>query len=377
MFALSLEDKNLSPLAMRFMSYWLYDLRPCSSFWRNKVSQNEEFLTAGSPWDLLCKVYNIHLFSSLTEVRVFAKDYFYFFQKDHPSKRFEKVFLQLHRLGMTKLGHLKRIPKDQMIRRWGKDWTELFIGLMEPTRSTWPWISYRKPLLLEKKKVFDFGVQEVDLLIEEVLSILKGWHQKKSNLHLKALHIQLITQEVGEDVSLEFHFHSSPLLGGQMDWLQRLLQFRFAQLQLSCPLSALNITLEPAAPAQNLQLSLFSSSSKSRPLNEVIERLHSFGAQLFQPQILASSLPESSWTTIPPKENFKIEAFIQNRPLIQHPPQSIPAPDYPLQLVEQVDCFSTNGIRLHRDYFVAFRKGRWRWLFEDQNKNWFQQGLAE
>ncbi|TVQ79444.1 MAG: hypothetical protein EA369_04745 [Bradymonadales bacterium] len=375
MFALSDEFKDLSPQVMRFRLVWIYDCTGVSNFWKNKIRSEKAVLTEDSAWKLICKFYGIHLFSSLQELENLSKTYFEEFNLKVSPQQQLKVYTQLRRLGLTKVGHLKKIPDDQIQRRWGKDWLNFFRGVLGSPKAVWPWIPHRKIKEFRLKKAFDFGVCDSAILIEESLELLLQLSKEQSQIHLRQIDIFLGSQEEGADFHLPFLFHSSPLLAQSFDWLKKLFILRFSQIELLAPLSQIEIKLLPAEAPRAQQLHLFQTKPAAVSVSEITERLSSLGAKIFQPQGLPSRLPERSWHKVAPKENFKISTPPLYYPLIQHRPKEIPQPRAELYLVEQLVEFEASGEELRRDYFVAFMNGRWRWIFKDQTQKWFQQGL--
>jgi hypothetical protein len=363
---------------MRFKGYWLYDLRSLSSFWKRKIQSSPQVIYGNNPWQTLLPIYGIQTFSSLHPVEVFAQDYFERFHSEVSLAQQKKIFSQLDRLGIKKLGQLRKIPSSQMQKRWGKNWAHFFKGVLQREEAVWPWIPERKPLWIEKEIDFDFGVVDAVLLENSLLKSLEKILKEKPSLYLKRISIELCSQEPGEDQSFDLHFHSHPLLSQSLDWIRRLLLLRFSSLQLFAPISKVKLQIEPSPPARGVQLSLFQSKAPSLSADELSERLKTLGAKIFQPEACPSQLPEKSWRMIQVSEK-PLSSFsaIQNRPLIQYAPKIMPPPDFQLFPVEKIDDFMESGERIHRDYYVGFFKKKWRWIFMDQNSCWYEQGIAE
>lgn len=377
MFALSAEDRSFSPLVMRFHTFWIYDLRSTSQFWKEKISKQSCVILGKSPWEALLPVYGLQNFSDLWAVDKFAQDYFSLFHPKVSRAQQKKVFAQLHRLGIRKIGHLRKLPASQIKQRWGEAWSQFLRGLLLLEEVHWPWISERKPLWIEEQEDFDFGVTDLSLLEAAILQVLEKVLKKTPSLYLKRIHIEFCSQEPGEDQELELHFHSHPLLSQSLNWIRRLLVLRLAGLSFFSAISRIRVHIEPSPPVQAAQLQLFSSRLPSISLEEFKERLESLGGKVFQPESLPHSLPEKSWRMTAPSKDFQLPSVVWNRPLIQYEPIPLKAPEFRLFPVEKIDEFDEKGNKIHRDYFVGFFRRRWRWLYQDQNQNWYEQGLAE
>src|SRR2546421_634814 len=75
MFAVTEKSENLSPIAMRFGRFWIYDLRAFHDFWMQMVRHQKTTFVDASPWSALLKAYRLHLFSPLKELVYFARDF--------------------------------------------------------------------------------------------------------------------------------------------------------------------------------------------------------------------------------------------------------------------------------------------------------------
>ena len=75
MFAITRQPEGLSPSAMKFKDFWIYDLRTFHSFWKQLVQNKKQTFVGESPWEALMKAYRLHLFSPLEDLISFARDF--------------------------------------------------------------------------------------------------------------------------------------------------------------------------------------------------------------------------------------------------------------------------------------------------------------
>ncbi|PIR21718.1 MAG: hypothetical protein COV44_11650 [Deltaproteobacteria bacterium CG11_big_fil_rev_8_21_14_0_20_45_16] len=378
MFALSLNFQNLSPTCMKFCDYWLYDLECFHHFWKDKLQKNKNIHIAPTAWDLVLRVEKINLFSGMKELQSFAKKYHAFYHDKVGAKASEKLFSHLSRLGIQKVGQLRRLPHSQIQSRFGKVWADFFKCVLNPGISEWRWIPYGESVVLEETFDPDFELTNFQPLVFKCSEILGHWAEQKPDLCIEEMSLNLSSWDSQEDQSLSLEFRHQPLLSKNIAWISRLLEDRLQRFQFFSPLSRIRLSLKPVYHKRSIQLSLFNKEqASSLSWMELAERLKSLGFESFQPELLPSFVPETSWARKAPSQVLHLERRFSFRPLIQMKPQKITPPNSKIYFTERLAWIDVQGDHCERDYFITHAQGRWLWIFKNEKSEWFKQGVVE
>lgn len=382
MFAISSQELALSPHCMRFKHLWIYDLRVFHHFWRNKVRE-ENCVTGPSAWSCVLSHYQISLFSPIEQIRIFAQDYHQHFRTKNLKKNrvshhsIEKIFKHFRRVGIFRVGDLKKIPFNQIQKRFGKSWRVFFQGILEPESSEWSWEAYRKNETLSTSIEPDYSLTSTQQVNELCLKSLNEWSNQNSQIFVEKIKISLSSFEIEEDQEIDLFFSNRPELTSQLTWIKRVLEDRLQELDLKAPISCLRIQLEPSLIKSSVQLSLFEDRQSSIEWQSACERLIALGFDVFQPKAHHSYRPEDSWVKDLPFHKRLLLPHIRLRPLVQFHPQPISKPESRMSFTERIEFFDSDGIHRKRDYFIHRDKRHWAWIFKNEKEEWFEQGIVE
>jgi len=378
MFALSRDFQKLSPACMKFCEYWLYDLRCFHHFWKDKLQKNKNIQIAPTVWELILRAEKINLFSDMKELRRFSEKYHNFYCHKISSKASEKLFSHLSRLGIQKVGHLRRLPYSQTQSRFGKLWAEFFKHLLNPSSADWRWIPCGEAVILEESFDPEFELINLQPLVFKCAEILSNWAEQKPDLCIEEISLELSSWDSLEDQSLNLEFRHQPLLSKNIAWISRLLEDRLQSFQFFAPLSRIRLSLKPVYHKRSIQLSLFNKEQViSLGWTELSERLKALGFESFQPELLPSFVPETSWARKAPSQVLYLERRFFYRPLIQMKPQKIKPPESEIYFTERLAWIGDQGEHCERDYFITHAQGLWLWIFKNEKSEWFKQGVVE
>jgi len=377
MFILSAEEKQVSPCCMRFGDYWIYDLRSFHSFWKQMVLEENEVITAPNVWALMLKAYHLHLFTPLPRLQTFALDYHAHFKTKLSVRKIQEIFKIFSRLGLKKVGDLKRLTSAEVQKRFGKEWAFFMKGLLHPEKTEWKWQPWKKLSPLYTSVELDHYSLEVPFFIEALEAHLDKVAQNTPDFRVQKIEASLTLLEAKNSPTFEMTFTHNPLLKDELPWILRLMEERLQQIELSEPAFKIFLTLFPAEPPQPTQLTLFEDRSKMLAWRDVCQKLKDHNFQVFQPEALPSYLPESSWKKSSPLEVYSFGEHGFFRPLIQQQPQAIHCPEGALKFTERITWFDEAGSRHERDYFVTRACNKWIWVFKDEENKWFKQGTVE
>lgn len=383
MFALTKEPQALSPLCMRFQNFWIYDLRSLHSFWIQKIRSQKNLITGQRLVEVIMRAYHLHLFSPLDQITSLARDYHS--QVYHPSSQnklaekaaIEKVLKHFRRLGVTRIGHLRKIPSAQIQKRFGEKWRFFFESISNPIAPDWHWVSFHESPPLKAEIEVDYilsNSQELYPLLEEQI---QKWSQEYSSLFLQSLKIHIFCFESEGDQIIELLFSNHPSLNSQKSWILKMISLRLETLSLCSPVSRIQMQLIPEDRLKTIQLSLFEDFQFQIKWKETCDRLKAMGFEVFEPLSTTDARPEYSWMRAPVGQAAVLQGPIHFRPLVQFYPQPIPAPQGQLTFVERLEIFTPEGEPEIRDYFMTRRSRSWEWIFQNQNQEWFRQGIIE
>lgn len=384
MFAVSPIELPLSPKVSKFRNFWIYDLSGVHPHWIRKFEFQPDLYFASSIWEALLKAYGLSLFSPLPHLKSFAFDYFSEFQIKNIKKtkigrhQIDTIFNHLKRLGIDRIGNLKKLSSSQIQNRFGKHWRDFFQGISSPDSLSWPWSKF----LAEKKLVHildpEHPLNHSQQLQAEISKQLRLWRDAQSSIFMDELKIEFISLENEEDHKIKISFPHKACLQTQYQWIERVLEDRLQEIHFRSPLSRIVIELKIADPRPLLQLQLFDRrQNHHNQWQEGIYQLIDRGFHIFQPQIVNSNCPEFSWKKrTPSQESLALGTEIP-RPLVQFHPQPAQAPKGYLRFTERLEYFDDQALKRTRDYFITRKKNKWFWVFKDENGDWFDQGIVE
>jgi len=397
MFVVTSEGTRLSPQCMQFAKkWWIYDLTPFHSFWKKTVegqqssskTRNTTHIGVDSNvWGALLKAYKLHLFSPLGSIAVFASDFHSHFKNKISSKNLRETLAIFSRLGLDKIGHLRRLPPHQIQQRFGKAWADFLRGIISPKQASWIWEPFhsKDPVLWS----YDFENLCVDGL--RIFEEIKQGLEKLAEIHpyfgISQIQIHFILSEVTEEETFDFQFTHRISLKKDLGWILRLLQERLTHMSVSYPVQRICMSLLPADSPESIQLSLFEDRAKILAWKEVCKKLENQNFAVFQPESTASYVPEFSWrrssalpasASLNAKKNLNFSLHGLRRPLIQEKqPYQISPPEGALKFSERLAWFDEKGERRQRDYFMARTARHWVWVFKNEKDEWFRQGIIE
>lgn len=382
MYVVSRQAEPLSSAVMRFQALWIYDLSAYHSFWKESVQTRSS--TSSMAWDdfiwkALAKIYGLHLFSPTEALIPFARDYHQHRRHLIGSKNIRDLFASLRRLGLEKIGHLRRLPRSQFQKRFGRAWADFFHGISEPETAEWIWEPLRSqdPLLWSTE--FETASVDAGQIVNVICEGLLKISQKSASLRTQKIELQL---QLSDPEIILFEFPHPLILQTELGWIRYLITERLHRLSLDAAVWRVSLRIFPSEPSTTAQLSLF---QKQKGLADIqrkafYERLENQGFQIFVPQSEPSYLPEESWGRISPLTKSSEVEFSSHglfRPLIQLSPQRISSPSGALRFTERISWFDSEGAHHTRDYFVARADRHWIWIFRTQANEWFQQGVVE
>lgn len=381
MFALSSKLESLSPILMKFGQFWIYDLTPFHSFWKNLVQNKKDIFVGESPWDVVLKAYRIHLFSPFQELAPLIKDFCDCNKLKISEKKIQTNLEILTHLGLKKIEQLKRFNRDEIQRRFGRDWADLFAGILSKS-TPWPWHPYRQPEVLSISIEFDDFCIDADLLVHSIgQKILATSRQHPSFCIQKCLLYFTLSQGneclSSEENQILLSFTYEPILSKDFLWILKLIQNQILQMKFDYPISKVEMHLYPAPPKASHQLSFLNTRHQEISLKELCQKLADQNIQAFQIAPTHSYLPEDSW-----EKDFNGNSGVASnhglmRPLIQEEIRAIPDPEGALKFTERLRWFDSNGAAHERDYFITYSQRKWIWIFRDEKGGWYRQGIVE
>ncbi|MBN8555899.1 MAG: hypothetical protein J0L93_10680 [Deltaproteobacteria bacterium] len=381
MFVVSAQNLKFSPYIMRFADWYIYDLKNLHDFWKVRIQEAEgaDYVCGDSLWKAILKAYQLQTFSPLQDLKIFAETYHSFFKTKISAKNIADTFAILRRLGLDRLGNLNRLPFSEIQARFGKTWALFFQGVISPAEAFWKWIPYREKEVFYLEHEFENLCADCAELMEPIENYLKKLSESEPNLQIEKLSLQFVTYETTDDPGFDLPTTYPYLLSRDQLWIFKLLHERVLSLKFSSPISKILFRIHSTDRAESLQLSLFSNDlAKSLEYKSLCEKLLNEKFDVFVPEILPSYLPETSWKKTQPTKEIQIPNYGLFRPLIQEVPSPIAPPDdLRIWFTERLAWFDTKGSAHSRDYFISRVPQRWIWIFQDENQNWFRQGVIE
>ncbi|MDB5037590.1 MAG: nucleotidyltransferase [Bacteriovoracaceae bacterium] len=383
MFAISREHESLSPSAMKFANWWIYDLHSFHSFWQQLIQNKTHLFVEQTVWSALLKAYQIHLFSPMSSLIPFAKD----FHEHYPDfkskqkvsdKKIEEVFQIFSHLGLKKVEQLKRFSRDELQKRFGPHWALFFEGILNP-ESPWKWISHRSPEILFWSFEFEYFCIDSALLFQEISRGISLLAAEKPLFSIHQLEITFVLSEGNENLKpseneMQLSFTYEPSLQKDNLWILKLIEERLSHFKFDHPVWKFQMKLFPAGAKRSYQLSLFDKSDEIS-WGELQQKLKDQNFKAFQPAPTFSYLPEKSWTRGEIRSTASFHGLF--RPLIQGLPEKISPPESSLKFTERLTWFDQKGIHYQRDYFIARDQRAWIWIFRNEKDEWFKQGIIE
>lgn len=385
MFAVSDKLEAFSNLVMKFENLWIYDLSHFHEHWKNQILLKKEIALGKSPWQALLHWHKLHLFSSLNEILPLARQFHRHHHHPLSAKNIRDIFSTLDRLGLQKYGHLRRLSRASIQKRFGKDWALFFEGLAEPLKATWAWKNFKMPDPLDR--THDLEEPSVNAL--EILEFIKvHLHQdlseKFSSKRLGRLCIGFVHSENAEQESVELTFTHPLAWQKHWAWLMRLLEERLLALQLCGPVMRVHLYGCFETEDGFFQLSLFEKKAQWHALQELCKKLENQNISVFQPSFMPSYLPEATWSRASILEPAKISEHGLHRPLIQYEPRKLMSLESNgaglssrFHFSERVTWVDEKGEKHKRDYYFLRTTRLWKWVFKNEKDEWFEQGIVE
>lgn len=377
MFIVSQKNLSLSPQAMSFWKFWIYDLRPLHPKLREKLIENSELPSASTPWQALLKALDLHLFSDLSETRELAFHYIRHFYPQTSERRLNESYRIFARLGLKKIGHLQRFSYTELHKRLTKGLAEFFSALVRPQEAHWPWQNYREKQVLYWSYDFEHSHLTAETLLGAIQEGLNKLTKDYPSLQFRNLFLKLIANEGEADIQLPFYFAQNYHLTNDLAWLLRLIRERLMATVLHAPIFKMNLEIHPEQAQENFQLSLFQKENTRSNWKRACQKLADFQFKVFRPESLPSYLPEESWRLSSPLNKSELLDHGLFRPLIQEKPRSINQPEGALWFTEKLRWYDKLGAAHSRHYFVTRMQGAWAWVFQNEKGEWFKQGLVE
>lgn len=383
MFIVSPSFENISAAVMRFQQLWIFDLTAYHSFWKLQM-QKEAFIkkwgVGKNPWEALMLFQGLHLFSPIEDLIPFARDFHQHRENPVNNKNIRDVFHAFRRLGLLKIGHLRRLPPAGIHKRFGKSWADFLKGVLD-SQEKWIWEPFRKQDPLSWKADLDEPSTDALFILENLMSGFQKIADSSPESSIQKFQIAL---HLSHPQILEFNFPHSLNFKNDFGWIRKLIEEKLVHLCLEESVFRLRIDAFPVELKPLGQLVLFGNrpetltTEKSRFQN-FCRRLENQGYSVFKPHSLPSYIPEQSWERLSPLDEKA--GCIENRglirPLIQKKPEAISAPEGLCKFTERITWFDEKGEEHRRDYFVTRKTRAWTWVFKDESENWFEQGIIE
>ncbi len=291
------------------------------------------------------------------------------------------VIAAIQAIGLTRIGDLLRLPRQDLALRYGPALPELLDRLLGDAPEALP--RFQPPETPGFHLEFDQEVTATGALRFPLKRLLLQMEQAlRARQHgVQHLDLHLVHRETTTRLALE---RSHP--GGRAeDWIE-LWSLRLDQVTLPAPVRGLRLFAERLLPLTGKGAGLFGDPASTQDESGLLPRLR---ARLGEAAILrfvpnGQPLPEQAqeaWTTAGPLPAAPVSATPAQRvagaALWLQPLQTCPPPDtrYWLGRLEGGWWAGDNDQR--RDYALARDpQGRLRWLFRDlRNGQWHQQGL--
>lgn len=383
MFVITRQPEPLSTAVMKFAQYWIYDLSAYHDFWRSQAAERARekvWAVDTSIWKALKKIYGAQTFSSIDTLLPFAQDFHHHRRYDLSDKKAQDLFRSLHRLGLVKVGHLERLPPAQIQKRFGKSWGEFFRGILSPDTAPWVWEPYRKREPLSWQIELEDPSVDAALILGSIMQGLECLSSQQPDYRIKKLSLIL---QLSDPEHLDFEFPHPIYLKETKDrsWIRRLLEERLHHLCLDAAVWKISVKAITSDHEASGQLSLFRNAADTEKVRQSLERLENQGFEIFKPQIQNSYLPEECWNRISALKAPPTEATDSRhgliRPLIQFEARPISTPEGALKFTERIQWYDKNGLPHFRDYYLTRLDRRWAWVFQNENSQWFHQGVIE
>lgn len=379
MYATALDELKISPHRMRFQNLWIYQLRSFHPFWIQKIkSEYENELFFGkTAWGSLLQIYNLNLFTPIEKLHAFAEDYHSQFHPEISSAQIQKIFEKLNHLGISKIGHLVKIPGTQIQNRWGKKWADFFRGVLQPEDQDWPWQPQAEDPIFSKKIDLEFSIFDAEIFFNYVGQALDDLNLKISNISFQSISIKYPGAAHEDDIEIQIEFPKKTSLQRDMFWIKRIVHDKILSLHGLSPISQFEILIYASPPSKQIQLSFFEDRSSSEKFDRMIKKIECLGCTIFQPEKSLNPKPEKSWKPKKAKWQFAWQSEALFRPLIQFSPRPIPRPQGVLYPTETLQWTDENEKIQSRHYFMMRSERKWAWVFRDHCENWFEQGILE
>ncbi len=284
----------------------------------------------------------------------------------------------LSSLGLQSLGELLEVPRDGLLRRFGKTLLTHLDQLTGAGLETLP--VYQPPQQFESTLELSSEVHNTAALIFAVQRLLKELED-----FLRARDQALASFELGLQYS---HGETLWLKFGLLELerdAQRLLslsQERLNQLKLQAPVRQIILRAAQLFDHAPIAADLFASSQSLNELNRLLERLRSrlgeksvcglSGWADYRPEKATRSWPvnETSAQDITVVNERPVWILDQPEPLLGCPGQIINGP-------ERIESGWWDGSDIRRDYYVVEKsQGQRLWVYQDcRSKAWFKHGL--
>ncbi|MFK7957496.1 MAG: DNA polymerase Y family protein [Lysobacterales bacterium] len=284
----------------------------------------------------------------------------------------------LSSLGLQSLDELLKIPRDGLLRRFGKT----LLGHLDQLTGTAPETLpvYQPPQQFESTLELPSEVHDTAALVFAVQRLLKELED-----FLRARDQALASFELGLQYS---HGETLWLKFGLLELerdAQRLLslgQERLNQLKLQAPVRQIILRAAQLFDHAPIAADLFASSQPLNELNRLLERLRS---RLGEQSVCGVSgwadyRPEKATRSWPVNEASAEGMAVSNERPVWILDQPEPLSDCPGQIVkgpERIESGWWDGSDIRRDYYVVEKpQGQRLWVYQDcRSKAWFKHGL--
>jgi protein ImuB len=307
----------------------------------------------------------------------------------------------LHALGISTIGLLLRIPRDQLVSRFGPAILQRIDQATGTVQEPLNWLPQRAPIQAELE--FDGIVESLETLhlalrqvLDQVVKLLidRGLGAKQLRLTLRRPYAPPMEKTLGL-------VRSSRHAAGLFNLLRHVLE----SMETDEGFNAICLTVSCAERLGNEQASLIGDDTErnAAELDHLIERLHAkFGDVAQWAELVESHLPERAVSYRNESTTIEKKLLVPSRPLCLFPcPREIPVIVMPSESRDGQPVSFTHNNQVHRlihvrgperiagqrwsgsgktrDYFdVADTNGNRFWLFRVMETNrWYLHGVFE
>ena len=286
----------------------------------------------------------------------------------------------LRSVGWQRIGEVLALPRDQLSRRFGREFTQYIQKLIGEAPD--PREPYRAPATYHRRFDFADPIHSIEAMLfplRRMLGELQGYLRGRDTA-LQRLHLELRHHKQSPTI-IELRTTAPQRDSGR---LLALLREQLERTPLPAAITELVLAVDQFVPLGDTQLDLFNTTPKRQ--NDWADLLDKLRARLGDSAVKRLGLsddhrPEKAWCVVhqdKPEENSSvIDAAEPNRPFWLLDPTPLKQLPRLLGKPERIEAGWWTGDECRRDYYIAETSegSRW-WLYRDaKQQQWFLHGL--